>query len=179
VGHGQGEAHISAEHPSAGEGPRFSDSHEHEERSPGAEAPAGKGSQAADREQHVADSRSVASTGKGPAAFGAHERVRRRSDYERIYSRGVKISGKCLTLFMLVNDLKVGRLGIAATKKIGGAATRNRAKRLIREVFRQNKLAPGFDLVVIPKRELVDASLAAIEAEFRNTIGRARRRLRP
>ena len=78
-------------------------------------------------------------------------------------------------MFLLANG-GVGRLGIAATKKLGGAVERNRAKRLIREVFRRNKLAPGFDIVVIPKRELLDASLTALETEFRNTLERSLRR---
>ena len=51
-----------------------------------------------------------------------------------------------------------------------------RAKRLIREVFRRHKIAPGFDVVVVPKRELLDASLAAIESEYRHNIERSLRR---
>jgi len=53
---------------------------------------------------------------------------------------------------------------------------RNKAKRLIREVFRRNKIAPGFDIVIIPKRELLNASLSALEADYRATI---ERRCRP
>ena len=106
------------------------------------------------------------------------ERVRRRVEYQQIYGRGLKVHGKFLTMFTLPNGLLVGRLGIAATKKMGGAVVRNKAKRLIREVFRRNKLAPGFDVVVIPRRELVDASLTAIEAEFRNVLERSLRRRR-
>ena len=52
---------------------------------------------------------------------------------------------------------------------------RNRAKRLIREIFRRNKLAPGFDVVVVPKRELLDASLTVLEADYRATLERALR----
>jgi len=63
-------------------------------------------------------------------------------------------------------------LGIAATRKLGGAVERNRAKRLIREVFRRNKLAPGFDLVVVPKRELLDATLNVLEADYRTLLER-------
>jgi ribonuclease P protein component len=73
---------------------------------------------------------------------------------------------------MLPNERGVGRLGIAATRKIGGSVQRNRAKRLIREVFRRNKIAPGFDVVVIPKREFLDASLSTLEADYRNLIER-------
>ena len=81
------------------------------------------------------------------------------------------------TIFFLPNELRVGRLGIAATRKIGGAVQRNRAKRLIREVFRRNKIAPGFDVVVIPKREFLDASLSTLEADYRRLL--ARRVARP
>jgi ribonuclease P protein component len=109
-------------------------------------------------------------------AFRPNERIRRRAEYQQIYDRGVKTHGRYLTLFTLSNSLPIGRLGIAATRKLGGAVERNRAKRLIREVFRRNKLAPGFDIVVIPKRELLDASLTALETEFRNTLERSLRR---
>lgn len=81
-------------------------------------------------------------------------------------------------MFVLANQSGVGRLGIAATRKLGGAVARNRAKRLIREVFRRNKLAPGFDVVVIPKRELLDASLNVLEADYRNVLERRLHRAR-
>ena len=89
-----------------------------------------------------------------------------------MYERGVRIHSRYSTVFLLPNDRGVGRLGIAATKKIGGAVQRNRAKRLIREVFRRNKIAPGFDIVVIPKREFLDASLSTLEADYRNLVER-------
>jgi ribonuclease P protein component len=108
--------------------------------------------------------------------FSRTERIRRRAEYLKIYERGTKTHGRYLTLFTLSNDLPVGRLGIAATRKFGGAVERNRAKRLIREVFRRNKIAPGFDIVVIPKRELLGASLIALETEFRHIVERSLRR---
>lgn len=75
-------------------------------------------------------------------------------------------------MFILPNAGGVGRLGIAATRKLGGAVQRNRAKRLIREVFRRNKIAQGFDVVVIPKRDLLDASLSDLEADYRTLLER-------
>jgi ribonuclease P protein component len=108
--------------------------------------------------------------------FRPDERIRRRAEFRLVYEQGLRISGRYSTLFILANKLGVGRLGIAATKKLGGAVKRNHAKRLIREVFRRNKIASGFDVVVVPKRELLDASLTVLEADYRQHL---ERRLRP
>jgi ribonuclease P protein component len=110
------------------------------------------------------------------AGFSRDERIRRRSEYQQVYDRGLKIHGRLFTLFALSTDLPRGRLGIAATRKLGSAVQRNRAKRLIREVFRRNKPVGGFDIVVVPKRNLLDANLTALESEFRQILSRSLRR---
>ncbi len=107
-----------------------------------------------------------------PAGFQPHERIRRREEVQRVYAQGSKIHGRFGILFLLPNGLDIGRLGIAATRRFGGSVARNRAKRLIRDVFRRNKIAPGFDVVVVPKRALLETSLSAFEAEFRRTLER-------
>jgi ribonuclease P protein component len=112
------------------------------------------------------------------AGLGCDERIRRRADFQQVYGQGVRIHGRYSTIFVLPNNQGVGRLGIAATKKLGGAVRRNRAKRLIREVFRRNKIAPGLDVVVVPRRELLEASLTALEADYRNTLERRLRQRR-
>jgi ribonuclease P protein component len=104
--------------------------------------------------------------------FRPNERIRRRPEFQQVYERGARIHSRFSTVFLLANGSTVGRLGIAATRKLGGAVERNRAKRLIREVFRRNKIAPGFDVVVIPKRDLLEASLDALEADYRNLVER-------
>jgi ribonuclease P protein component len=108
--------------------------------------------------------------------FRPDEHIRRRAEFQQVYERGARVHGRFSTLFLLPNKLPIGRLGIAATRKLGGAVARNRAKRLIREVFRRNNMASGFDVVVVPKRELLDASLTALEAEYRHNLERSLRR---
>jgi ribonuclease P protein component len=80
-----------------------------------------------------------------------------------------------MTLIVLPTDRPQTRLGVAASKKLGNAVLRNRAKRLIREVFRRNKPAgvAHADLVVIPRRDLVDAPFGDIESDFRTVVRRS------
>jgi ribonuclease P protein component len=80
-----------------------------------------------------------------------------------------------MTLFLFPNSLGHGRLGVAATRKIGGAVSRNRAKRRMREIFRTSSIPAGLDLVVVARRELIDAPWPAVEGEFRALLGRLRR----
>ena len=77
-----------------------------------------------------------------------------------------------MTLFVLPTGLSVARLGIAATRKLGGAVRRNRAKRLVREIFRRNKPEPGLDIVIIPRPELLNAPLQQLEAEYLSSLRR-------
>ena len=107
--------------------------------------------------------------------FRPGEHIRRRAEFQQVYEQGARIRGSFSTLFLLPNKLSIGRLGIAATRKLGGSVQRNRAKRLIREVFRRNNTAAGFDVVVVPKRELLDASLTALEADYRHNLERSLR----
>jgi ribonuclease P protein component len=110
------------------------------------------------------------------AAFRPAEHIRRRADFQRVYDRGMRVRGRYSTVFLLPTSLAFARLGIAATKKLGGAVVRNRAKRLIREVFRRNKIARGADVVVVPRRELLDASLTALEADYCRSVSSAGQR---
>jgi ribonuclease P protein component len=80
------------------------------------------------------------------------------------------------------NSLDRDRLGIIASRRMGDAVARNRAKRMLRDIFRRQE--PGtaaarglrpLDLVVIPRRELVTAPLAVVEQDFRIALHRVDR----
>ncbi len=59
------------------------------------------------------------------------------------------------------------RLGITVTRQVTGAVGRNRIKRVVREVFRQNRaLFPHADIVVIAKRFCGEPDYADVRAEM-------------
>ncbi|MFA4917215.1 MAG: ribonuclease P protein component [Syntrophales bacterium] len=88
--------------------------------------------------------------------FGKHERVRKRKQYLIIYKQGERSYSENFTVIVYQNQLKTNRLGVTASKKIGNAVKRNRAKRLIREFFRLNKFkfSVSHDFVIIVKRDI-------------------------
>ncbi len=111
--------------------------------------------------------------------FGKARRVRRRPEFQRTFDSGVRIQARYFTLVAAPGDAG-DRLGIVASRKLGDAVRRNRAKRLIRELFRRMPPSPdrpGIDLVVIPRRELFDAAYSSLEADFRAALRRVGPRL--
>lgn len=114
-----------------------------------------------------------------PDTFQAHDRVRRRADFVRVQQQGRRVSGRFVTLLILANDCTAPRLGLIASRKLGPAVARNRAKRRLRELFRRHRGALGegaaVDIVAIPRRELTDAPFADVEADFLSTLRRCRR----
>jgi ribonuclease P protein component len=94
------------------------------------------------------------------------ERVRRRPEFKRAYDTGTRVHGRFLTIFVVSNGLSRSRLGVSATRKLGPATVRNRAKRLAREVFRRHKITSGLDIIIVPRREMLDAPFSSLEADY-------------
>ena len=64
--------------------------------------------------------------------------------------------------------LRPTRLGVTVTRKVGPAHQRNRIKRLVREVFRQERshLPPGYDMVWVAKRNALSFTLEELRSDF-------------
>jgi ribonuclease P protein component len=108
------------------------------------------------------------------------QRVRRRDEFQRVFDLSHRAKGRYMTVLVAPNDCQTARLGIVASRKLGDAVRRNRAKRLIREVFRRSDLVPpgqSLDVVIIPRRELFDAAYSSLESDFRATVRRCTARL--
>jgi len=103
-------------------------------------------------------------------------RIRRRGEFQRVFDGGRRVHGRHLTIIAAPATGGESRLGIVASKKLGGAVVRNRAKRLIREMFRTNAgPATASDLVVIPKPSVVSVEAAEVIRDYRATLKRLSR----
>jgi len=105
--------------------------------------------------------------------FGPRVRLRARAQFVAVQDNGRRVASRYLTMLAIPNDAGHDRLGIIASRRLGGAVVRNRAKRRVRDIFRRldpvGSVASGertLDLVVIPRREVASAPMADLEKEF-------------
>jgi len=104
---------------------------------------------------------------KGDEGFRPQDRIRKRSEYQAIYEKARRVPSRSFVLFVHPNTQHRPRIGITVTKKIGGAVQRNRAKRLVREIFRRHKSElQNVDIVVNGRTALPAADYHRLESEF-------------
>ena len=86
-------------------------------------------------------------------AFSKRFRLRSHAEFQRVFQRRCSVADTVLIVYGLQNKLGHSRLGLAVSKKVGGAVVRNQWKRLIREAFRQQRthLPSDIDFVVLPR----------------------------
>lgn len=108
-------------------------------------------------------------------SFRPERRLHRRAEFQRVYEAGQRLNLRLMTVVLMPTERPASRLGVSATRKLGGSVVRNRAKRVVREVFRQAEVPGGFDIVVIPRPSLLQAEYRTVEAELRYALRRAKR----
>ncbi len=79
------------------------------------------------------------------------ERLSAGKAIESVFEKGRAASGRGLKIFYCRNELTFNRVAFSPTRKIGGSVERNKARRVMKEIFRTNKhlFMPGYDVVVV------------------------------
>ncbi len=101
-------------------------------------------------------------------------RLTRPADFERVRRLGKSFAHPLLVLIALPNDLGQPRVGVAAGGSLGGAAQRNRAKRLLRAAVHPllGELG-GHDILLMARRPLLEASSDQAQAALRPLLKKA------
>ena len=111
--------------------------------------------------------------------FARTSRLRARKQFLAVYERGQRVHSSFFVLFGVRGATSVSRLGITATKKFGHAVARNRIKRVVREIFRNNRSleAAPVDVVVNVKMSARLESYDRLEADLTSRLRELTRRL--
>lgn len=100
------------------------------------------------------------------------ERIRKQSDFARIYYNGRRYRGKYFNLVYLSNDLTYSRMAAVASKKVGNAVKRNKVKRWMRALFRRNKelLKISLDVILIAKPGMPESNWKIVLQEYKKAL---------
>jgi ribonuclease P protein component len=106
----------------------------------------------------------------------------RHADFERVYAQGRRHFAAHMTVFYLPRAQDGGlRVGFTVGRALGGAVTRNRMKRRLREAVRRCGLAARLpaDVVINPKKPLLTAEFSELLQEVERAFAVIERNLAP
>ncbi len=108
------------------------------------------------------------------------QRLSRSRDFEAVYRKGRSFSTRYLVVYAFPRDegqsaAGDARLGLAVSRKVGGAVVRNRLKRRLRAAFDDlpGSVAPGHDYVIAARPGLAEAADARGFAWLKERVGEA------
>ena len=105
------------------------------------------------------------------------EVLRKKDDFDRIYRKGKSIGDRYVVLFFHKNDLPYNRTAFLASKKVGNSVQRNRAKRLMKESFRQfeDDVKVGYDYIIIARNTINGRKMGEVKESLMRAMKKGKR----
>ena len=105
--------------------------------------------------------------------------LRLNKDFRRLYGHGKSKAHPLMVTYSLRNRLGLKRIGITASKKVGDAVHRNRARRLIKEAYRllEPGVPTGWDFVFVARKAAAEKTvkmrdvMAVMEKQIKTCTG--------
>jgi ribonuclease P protein component len=100
-------------------------------------------------------------------------RLRHKKDYNLVFAQGKSFYNRYVVFYIMEGTSKYGFI---ASKKVGNAVQRNRAKRLMREFIRRNlsQIKPNLEIICIARVNIKGVSYWEVENNCLNTLKKAK-----
>lgn len=104
-----------------------------------------------------------------------HQRLTRSSQFREAYEAGEKHVGRLMVVYLRRGEGASLRLGVVASRKVGHAVARARARRLLREAYRRerSRLKGAVDVVLVARPALLAAPWTGVVADLQALLKRA------
>ena len=117
----------------------------------------------------------AAPPGAPSRGLARYQRLAWSRHFNEAYAQGRKGVGVTMVMFVREGKDACKRLGVVSSRKVGKAHERNRARRLLREVWRNHRgqVRGDVDVVLVARRRAALASLDEVTKDFLTLVRRA------
>jgi ribonuclease P protein component len=96
-----------------------------------------------------------------------------KTQFKLVYDKGRSWAAREIVLKTLPNGLDSTRYGLTVSRHVGKAVIRNKIKRRLREILRQENLPAGWDIIIIARNPAASADYSNLGKSVDKLLNRA------
>ena len=102
------------------------------------------------------------------------EHLTQSIQYALVYQQGSSWVSSLIVMKALPNGLSLSRYGFSVSKRVGKAVTRNKVRRLLREILRLVPIEPGWDIIFIARSAAATTGYTELKKSVEGLLSRAK-----